>query len=333
MLEQLKFYLTCRYVELTERQGKRKAGDMSPKDFLSQIPAKQRRVGGYNKLSAQIDSPRNPSQHDTVITTSPRRRTSQNLDERESLSFEEVYQGGNAQYKHTIAEFPLGSREWWILKCDEHHLHFGLNPLMGAAKHLAATAHNGLPKHFHVAVELLGYRVRDCDQGLVAKNNAAVKKAFEMGYKAFNGNRSLKAMKTAQRRSTASTLVSPAARQGDDRAPGNAVATITPKRVRPFTGITDPVPGQLYLGYWSKTKTKYAIMVFPFLGGLEVCGMHGNLASVGLVANAPRCVRVKRSTQEILGWAKGYEDGGVLNIHRNPSLPSCREIALGPLRH
>ncbi len=95
----------------------------------------------------------------------------------------------------------------------------------------------------------------------------------------------------------------------EEHAGASAAAQKSP---RLFAGISDPVPGELYLGYWSKTKTKYAIMVCPFWGDISVTGLPGDLASIGLVANAPKCVRVRKSTQEILGWAREYEDGGAL---------------------
>src|SRR3569833_2827604 len=109
--------------------------------------------------------------------------------EERSISFDEVYQDGNAKYKHTIVEYPPSSRTWYILRCDEHGVHFGPKPLLGAAKHLHSIQHNNLPKHHSLAIELIGHRVRDCNMELAFKNNMAVRKAFSEGYAPFNVNR------------------------------------------------------------------------------------------------------------------------------------------------
>ncbi len=83
--------------------------------------------------------------------------------ERRTISFDEVYQDGNAEFKHIIVEFPPASQKWYIMKCDEHGVHFGKKPLLGAAKHLHGSQHNNQQKHHTLAVELLGHWVWDCD--------------------------------------------------------------------------------------------------------------------------------------------------------------------------
>lgn len=109
--------------------------------------------------------------------------------ERRSITFDELYQGGKPEYKHIIVEYPPDSNKWYILRCDEHVVHFGLKPLLGAAKHLHSSQHSNLSKHHSLAVDLLGILVQDCDAEKVAKNNAMVAKAFENGYHPFNVNR------------------------------------------------------------------------------------------------------------------------------------------------
>lgn len=227
-----------------------------------------------------------------------------------------------------IVEWPPESCKWYILRCDEHMVHFGLKPLLGAAKHLASVQHNHLPKHHSLAVDLLGQLVWDCDSELAAKNNAVVQRAFDKeGYTPFNINRLSKQERISQGFVAHESPSMPKSGGEIDSSPSLTPSTQqktggeidpSPHRGghRPFNGITNPVPGELYLGYWSKTRTRYAIMVFPFWGDISMTGLHGTLASVGLVSNAPKCVRVSRSTQEILGWHKGYEDGGPLVTKR-----------------
>ncbi|KAK3933957.1 hypothetical protein QBC46DRAFT_274770, partial [Diplogelasinospora grovesii] len=63
-----------------------------------------------------------------------------------TISFDEVYQNGNAQYKHMIIEHPLRSGDFYILKCDEHSVHFNENPLAGVANHLYSSQHEDMSK-------------------------------------------------------------------------------------------------------------------------------------------------------------------------------------------
>lgn len=121
---------------------------------------------------------------ETALDKSPghRRQRSQR-----TISFNEVYQGGKPLYKHIIVEYPAQSGEYYILRCDQHGVHFNLNPLAGAAKHLHSAQHGHMSKERAQAVDLLGYRVIDCTNELLEKNNDMVKKAFtEEGYKPFS---------------------------------------------------------------------------------------------------------------------------------------------------
>ncbi len=45
------------------------------------------------------------------------------------------------------------------------------------------------------------------------------------------------------------------------------------RKLPQFAGTTDPILGELYLGYWSESKTRYAVMVLPLPGRLR---RHGN---------------------------------------------------------
>ena len=113
-------------------------------------------------------------------------RPAKRLSTQRSITFDEVYQDGNADFKHIIVEHPAGSADFYIVKCDDHGVHFGIKPLQGAAKHLASRMHHHQSKEFNVAIETLGFRVIGCNAELVRKNNAAVEEAFLNGYKPVN---------------------------------------------------------------------------------------------------------------------------------------------------
>ncbi|KAJ9142368.1 hypothetical protein NKR23_g7191 [Pleurostoma richardsiae] len=228
-----------------------------------------------------------------------------------TISFDEVFQEGSAQYKHMIIEYPPGEGQFYILKCDEHHVHFGLNPLHGAAKHLSSAQHRNQPKMHSLAIETLGHYVFDCDQHLAEKNNAVVKRAFKEGYEPFNANRLTKGERISQGYEALHSLsIQTTPSRHSEKGPHKPVGNNS----KPFMGIANPVAGELYLGYWSKTKTKYPVIVLPW-GDLRVAGIPATLSQTSLKNNIPRCYIVDRMTQNIKGWAKAYEDDGSL-VHK-----------------
>ncbi|KAK4209737.1 hypothetical protein QBC37DRAFT_247963, partial [Rhypophila decipiens] len=219
-----------------------------------------------------------------------------------SISFDHVYQNGQPQYKHIIVEYPTNSCKYYILKCEEHGVHFNLNPLVGAAKHLHSTQHGNLSKERAQAVELLGYNIFDCDENKMQQNNQMVSDAFQNGYKPFNLNRLTK----AERKNL--------------NLPGDASPTATPPKATPtpnlahrgstreasqklFVGITHPVPGELYLGYWPNEKRNYAVAMLPF-GDLRVAGVQGTLEGTGLLdpSRVPKCYVYDRA-RNVWDWA------------------------------
>lgn len=234
--------------------------------------------------------------------------------ERRTISFDEVYQDGQAEHKHMIIEYPTDSNKWYILRCDEHGVHFGVDPLRGASKHINVAEHGYLQKKFDLAIDILGHVVFDCDRELAEKNNAVTLEYFKKGGKPFNAKYLSRIQRLAHGFDTVArtpaTSVPPRLEETPDNTPKATVATAA-KSPKVFSGITDPVAGELYLGYWSKTKTKYPILICPLQGDIEkATGIPGTLASINMVTNAPRCIRVRRSTQEIIGWAAGFEGGG-----------------------
>ncbi|KAK3349600.1 hypothetical protein B0T25DRAFT_519784 [Lasiosphaeria hispida] len=230
---------------------------------------------------------------------------------RKTISFDEVYNGGNAKYKHMIVEHPPNSGDYFILKCDEHGVHFNTNPLAGAAKHVHSAQHGNLSKERAQAVELLGHLVFDCDSELARKNNDWVTESFKAGYVAMNQNNWSKAERlslglSAEPAKGPKAPVQHPAGKGSSRDAPSSSASTPYKR---FTGITNPIPGNLYLGYWTEENRNYPIIVLPW-GALQNAGMAGSLSDTGLLARAPKCYTIDPATGEISGWAKGYEDGG-----------------------
>lgn len=237
-----------------------------------------------------------------------------------TISFDEVYQDGAPEHQayHMIVEYPPGKGNWYILKCDEHGVYFNANPLHGAAKHLHSPQHDMMSKEHSQAIEYLGHLVFDCDADLAAKNNAMVKEYFGSGHKPFNRNQLTKTERVKRGLEPAGVVRSPATpREYKPRGPQlNPHVKAEPKyRTRGFPGIMYPVPAELYLGYWSKNKTKYGVLVLPWRD-LAPCGIAGYLKNTNLLARAPKCYVISEDG-EIEGWAPGFEDGGPLVTKRD----------------
>jgi hypothetical protein len=232
-----------------------------------------------------------------------------------TISFDEVYQDGAPEHQayHMIIEYPVGKGNWYILKCDEHGVYFNANPLHGAAKHLHSPQHNMMSKEHSQAISVLGHLVFDCDAELAAKNNAVVKRYFEEGHKPFNQNQLTKTERLRRGLEPSPWSGKPAASQ---RVAKSETAKAGPGRAtKTFSGITNPVQAELYLGYWSKNKTNYGVLVLPW-DDLSACGLSGHLKYTGLLSRAPKCYRIT-ADGDIAGWAEGYEDDGPLVTKRD----------------
>ncbi|KAL2149235.1 hypothetical protein VTH82DRAFT_8583 [Thermothelomyces myriococcoides] len=232
-----------------------------------------------------------------------------------SVSFEEVYGSPEkpAPYKHIIVQYPPTVGYFYILKCDEHGVHFGEHPLRGAAKHLASAQHGYMSKAHATAIETLGYRVRGCTREMADKNNREVLRAFKDGsYKAFNAN-NLSQTKRAE-------LGYP---------PVDPLVSQKPVQHRKQTAaITEPQPCRFYVT--SGGDLRYPVLILPW-GDISEAGLVGTLADTGIfreftddgrplgVPKLPKCYVYREVDDHIVGikgWAKGYESGGPLERKR-----------------
>ena len=210
-----------------------------------------------------------------------------------TIDFDEVYQDGNPDHKHIIIQYPKNSRGgWYILRCDEHSIHFGRHPLAGASKHLNGKGHGHLSKEHSIAVEKLGIRVRNCDADKTETNNAMVNQAFAAGYQPFKAKRVANVFRNH--------------RQSDSPA-------THPPKLADFEGITEPAVGEVYRTYFPG-QGYYAALMLP-TGSFEPVGMAGSMSMTGLPACTPKCYLVDKLNPGTYKWADGYEDGGP-KVHR-----------------
>lgn len=217
-----------------------------------------------------------------------------------TVDFRAVYA---AEHKHTIVEHPKGSSKWYILRCDQHGIHFGANPLQGAMKHLNGKGHDHQRKSYDVAIQMLGILVLNCDAEKAKSNNAAFDRACAGGYQPFRG----------KNLSTFGPDQLGQLKTGEEpvRVPDEASHNPPTNAPRAFEGITEPTVGKPYrLRY---RHAYYAVLLLP-TGSFESVGMVGSITETVLAARIPTCYLSNKQEKKIHGWADDYKDGGSL-IH------------------
>ncbi|KAL2759944.1 hypothetical protein ACRALDRAFT_2024036 [Sodiomyces alcalophilus JCM 7366] len=271
----------------------------------------------------------------------PKTTSSNNPQDDRTVTYDEVYRNGNAKYKHAIISW---DGKWYILKCEEHGVHFRMSALAAAAKHLDSAAHGYLGRQQDQALRLLGYRVLDCDEERANRHNKLVREAFDNGYRPLGsehksrckqlrkqsmstpGGAALRAMSLPPDRGP-NTIPGTGSFQGRATTPAPSVhapigatpSRLTQKHPNKHTSknlgiITNPRPGAIYFAT-PKPKAgdkprKYIVMILAWKD-LTPCGYRGTtLGNLPLLQDARRQPCYTYDQDGITGWAPGYEDGG-----------------------
>ncbi|KAI1809606.1 hypothetical protein GGS20DRAFT_590430 [Poronia punctata] len=287
------------------------------------------------------------SSDEPLVSKKLNRLTSDHTESSRTVTFDEVYQQGQALHKDIISEFPHDSGNWYIVKCEQHQLRFNLRPLQAAAKHMNARCHNNQSRSWALAVQELGYRVIDCTKELAEMNNKHVETAMANGYKPklarYMGKRHV--LKTLQSGPVgaprikkdalekATQNISPNSEPlpgkggeggnvGKAKHPGRLssddAGSLGPLGKMEARSIEHPKMFHIYFAYWKPDRCVWPVMILGWddqiAGGLE-----GNLASTGLLdkeARPPKCYTYRRNVADnsadnaIVGWAAGFEAGG-----------------------
>ncbi|KAG6361260.1 hypothetical protein INS49_009484 [Diaporthe citri] len=230
-----------------------------------------------------------------------------------TISFAEVYQDGKAQFKHQIFEYKTGSGNWYIVKCDEHGVHFKFgNPVHGAAKHVHSPQHDMQPKTHDLAIEICGYLVTDCNAELAKLNNDEYQRAVaEDGYEPYNRNL---LTKEGRQRTDNHKKQPKTEREGGEIHVNGDLTSSKPHKVReqkPAASITVPKDCHFYQGLWQSNKKWYSLVVLPIRpdGSLREVGLKERFQELPLMQTVPKCYRVDRVSLQIKGWQPAYEDG------------------------
>ncbi|KAK8092668.1 uncharacterized protein PG998_014773 [Apiospora kogelbergensis] len=243
-------------------------------------------------------------------------KTAAATEEPYNVDFDEVFQNGLALHKHMIIQYPPESDRWYLLRCDDHGLHFNQNPLHGAARHMRAAEHRGPKRHLDIntlkdadswslAIQTMGLRVSNCDATKAQQNNTAFTQALDAGYKPIKPD--------SNKKPAPSQIISqpqPAPREQEVLGDASRLST-EPEWSEENGGelITHPLEGKPYLGYWrsgSRGQGWHALVVLP-LGRFDAIGLHGSLLETELAKSIPACYDRQSATD--LPWAEGYRDG------------------------
>lgn len=245
---------------------------------------------------------RNPSKldDDHQPSSQPHRKKSRHSER--TIDFDEVYQNGNPKYKHTIIEYPKESDKWYILRCDQHGVHFGARPLPGAIMHLNGKDHDQLPKDGALAIRQIGIRVQYCNAEKAKTNNVMFDQALAAGYRPFRAS---------------AREVGEEPEQVEQSASHDPRASTPPTQARQekpeaFGGIMEPTVGEIYCVWYKPGRAYYAALMLP-TGSFEPVGIAGDIAKTGLITYVPACYR--KLEKKILGWTHDYEAGGC-RVHR-----------------
>ncbi|KAK8029744.1 hypothetical protein PG993_011035 [Apiospora rasikravindrae] len=191
----------------------------------------------------------------------------------------------------TIIEWPEQSKQFWVLFCEEHRIHFKQKADNAAAKHLAGSLH-GLPtRDRRPALVQLGYYIPDCTDQDRESHNAEVNAKYAAGYIPRNEHK---------REARVKDLPAPApdrSPQKPNQAAANSATSI----------ITHPKTGHVY--YAKYEGQHWAVVILGWDKLPEGC-RHPTLAASELIKHdPPRCYHFE-GYQRILGWKPNYVDGG-----------------------
>jgi len=250
---------------------RRSTRDLRQLQRLSQSPDPARR-GRKRRREDEV------TQQSATRDNEGTRKRQRKAQQTKTINYDEIFQGGRAKYKHRIIEYPEASTKWYILRCDEHNVHFANKPIISASNHLASKLH-GFPQGASVAVRELGIRVLNCDAAKASQNNMVFAAALKDGYEVRKGNSSKDSQRSEPAAATRSQSVGisfPEPRRTTRRrvdivenSEEDATAERSQRRSKPFYGITNPVAGELYLGSWRPRNRPdvplewYAVVVLP----------------------------------------------------------------------
>ncbi|KAF5719705.1 hypothetical protein FMUND_4558 [Fusarium mundagurra] len=225
---------------------------------------------------------------------------------RNSIHFNAVYQNKRAARKHIIIRVPediARPGKFFILRCEQHDLHFDDSPLQAGLAHLVEK-HKHQDASFDAVVENFGYEVIGCNDEKVTLNNEVAKEAFEKGDNRARDSIRVRSSPSPERPT-----------KGANREARKGKSTRSRRKRGDTINPSDLIPGNVYIIYWAASKQWFAGMLLP-LQDLESVGIDETVEKMGLLNNIPPCYQYDSSSQSF-SWAEGYEDGGPNSLEQH----------------
>ncbi|KAF9771884.1 hypothetical protein IL306_010446 [Fusarium sp. DS 682] len=225
---------------------------------------------------------------------------------RNSIHFNAVYQNKRAARKHIIIRVPediARPGKFFILRCEQHDLHFDDSPLQAGLAHLVEK-HKHQDASFDAVVENFGYEVIGCDDEKLTLNNKIAKEAFEKGDNRARDSIRVRSSPSPERPT-----------KGANREARKGKSTRSRRKRGDTINPSDLIPGNVYIIYWAASKQWFAGMLLP-LQDLESVGIDETVEKMGLLNNIPPCYQYDSSSQSF-SWAEGYEDGGPNSLEQH----------------
>ncbi|KAF4446786.1 hypothetical protein F53441_9602 [Fusarium austroafricanum] len=170
---------------IQEAEAQTPGTEAIPTPSRSHSPSERRSVPNRDQPQVESTGPRTRSKRRTNsfiprVPRPPKRSRSSYQEGRslakETVEFDEIYHDGKAMTKYTIAK---RYNYYYILRCNEHNLHFHENPLHRAMWHLRKGHGYGGGMTFEKTLNILGVRVLNCDEKKSKMNNEVSKSYYK----------------------------------------------------------------------------------------------------------------------------------------------------------
>ncbi|KAF4467853.1 hypothetical protein FALBO_5268 [Fusarium albosuccineum] len=249
-----------------------------------------------------------------------------------TITFDEVFENGEAAVKYTIAQYPRQYGNWYIFKCDEHDKHFERDPIRGAACHVSRYHTRSGTKAHDVAVKILGIHVLDCDSEKAKRNNEIARKAFAKGQGLPRGRRDTE-LQNEQRPDKGLHSDKPSKHYGKQTRLQERSGVFEPQDQDTLI----PVAGKIYATrYLSKGKWDwFPAFVLPW-ESFKIFDW-----GEPLMEQLPSCYLPSQCEGENPRWAPGYQDGGdfvtlrhyPVMFFENRKFPENSRVSWVPVEH
>ena len=256
----------------------------------------------------------------------PRQPTSPPRRSKPTTTFNEVFCGGKAAWRHPIVRHS-NTGKFYIFKCDTHGVHFKAPDFGGAKRHLRSPLHGyETPEPSHdIVIELMGIEVVDCTDELMKQNNDLLDKDINEGrYTVLNkslmtSDQIREAEEAAANRKLALQdripVAAPSSARDTSPAPTRGTSQETGSDI---LGVVDTKAGDPYFAYDTTREAWFVALALPRGAAFDDKTLEQLrlpkllLHSRGLMEDPPACYTFSKFSRQrtLHGWADGFKRHG-----------------------